>query len=330
MWQALVRMTDRLLHDANRVWLREKAAVAPTRRPLASQSQYQPLRHVTLTDEVARTLFEEYAAHRKGPRGHEETGWVLLGLRETEDAVALATLPAGAERDAGVAHVQFNSSAQAVGSRIVRQWDRRMSILGLVHTHPGTLRHPSDGDYRGDSRWVGQLRGGEGVFGIGTVMGPAQDGALFARQPAPHVQCWDDLCLSWYSLRDGDSDYHPLPCRITLGPDLACPLRKIWPTIETFAESLDRLCQQQNGVAFETVAGKQGTALLVNIPLAEADEAILVLLEGKEVRYYLTRGSEMFEIDAPDERLDRGVYLLLAKLAERSLRHPEELANNIS
>ena len=124
----------------------------------------QPLERIVLTDGVGRSLFEEYAAHRDTNRSEEETGWVLLGVREVNEAVVLATLPAGAGRDAGVAHVQFNSSGQALASRIVRQFDRRLSMLGVVHTHPGSLRHPSDGDYRGDSAWVGQLRGGEGVF----------------------------------------------------------------------------------------------------------------------------------------------------------------------
>ena len=82
---------------------------------------YGPLQRVLVADGVGRTLFREYAAHRGEARGDEETGWVLLGLREANEAVALATLPAGTERDASVAHVRFNSSGQALGSRIVRQ-----------------------------------------------------------------------------------------------------------------------------------------------------------------------------------------------------------------
>jgi len=49
---------------------------------LERRTQPYPLpRAVHLDDEVARTLFEEYAAHRKGARGEEETGWFLLGRR---------------------------------------------------------------------------------------------------------------------------------------------------------------------------------------------------------------------------------------------------------
>ena len=93
------------------------AATAARRRsasPPPPAVSYGPLRRVLLTDGVAHTLFEEYAAHRGEARGEEETGWVLLGLREADEAVVLATLPAGAEADAGVAHVRFNSDAQAL------------------------------------------------------------------------------------------------------------------------------------------------------------------------------------------------------------------------
>ena len=114
-------------------------------------------------------MFEEFGEHRRSQRGDEEIGWVLLGVREETDALVLATLPAGAYRNASVAHVRFNSDGQALASRIVRQWDKRLAMIGVVHTHPGSLRHPSEGDYQGDSQWVSQLRGGDGIFGIGTA-----------------------------------------------------------------------------------------------------------------------------------------------------------------
>ena len=107
-----------------------------------------------MTDQVCRTLFEEFGEHRRSQRGEEEIGWVLLGVREEADALVMATLPAGAHRSAGVAHVRFNSDGQALASRIVRQWDRRLSMVGVVHTHPGSLRHPSEGDYQGAREWL--------------------------------------------------------------------------------------------------------------------------------------------------------------------------------
>jgi hypothetical protein len=300
----------------NRTWLRDLSPIAdarPTAAPVPKQ--YGPLKRVTLSDEVGRTLFEEYAAHRQGPRGHEETGWVLLGLREEHEAIVLATLPAGAERNAGVAHVRFNSTAQAMGSRIVRQADRRLTMLGIVHTHPGSLRHPSDGDYQGDSEWVGRLRRGrEGVFGIGTADGK-DNGDEFLRYLKPHVQCLGSLCLSWYSLREGDATYSPLPCDLTLGPDLARPLHAVWQTVELHAERLDRLYCQQTGVTFEVVPGRQEPTLAVIVPLAEPGHAVRVLLEGKEVRYYVVRNGEIAEVNSQEPQLDRGVYLLLAELA---------------
>ncbi|MBI1916088.1 MAG: Mov34/MPN/PAD-1 family protein [Planctomycetes bacterium] len=301
---------------------RQRGAASPAVQEAPGlPKHYEPLCRVLLTDGVARTLFEEYAAHRAAERGDEETGWMLLGLRERDEAIALATLPAGTQRDAGIAHVRFNSSGQALASRIVRQADRRIIHLGVVHTHPGSLRHPSDGDFQGDSDWVQKhVRGREGVFGIGTADGPLLSSpvpraAVFASRPRPNVQCLGELCFSWYSLRPGQSHYEPLPVELTIGPDLARSLHEVWPTLEEHAERLDRLYRQQAGVTCTVMEDARGPALAVNVPLAEAGDAIRVLLWPKEVRYYVLRGGEVFAVDCPADSVDRGVYLLMAELA---------------
>jgi proteasome lid subunit RPN8/RPN11 len=317
MWQALVRSTRQLFADLSRSLGGERQCRAASRAP-ATDAPLQALERVVLTDGVGRTLFEEYSAHRAQARGEEETGWILLGLRKAKEAVVLATLPAGAERDASVAHVRFNTSAQALGSRIVRQADRRLNILGVVHTHPGSLRHPSDGDYRGDSEWVRQLRGGEGIFAIGTADGDGDGEGLFASQPRPHMQRLGKLALSWYALRCGDRGYRPLPVGLTLGPDVARPLHPIWSVVEHHADQLERLYRQQAGVTFEPVLRGKVKGLVVNIPLAERGHALRVLLEEDEVRYYVIRGDEVLEVDACETRVDRGTYLLLAELAAQA------------
>ncbi len=316
MLQGFLASTNRLLHNLNRSLLGAHPTPAPARNGHAAPSPpYLPLQRLVLTDGVSRTLFEEYAAHRQGTRGDEETGWVLLGRREASEALVLATLPAGAARDAGVSHVQFNPLGQALASRIVRQRDKRLTIVGVVHTHPGSLRHPSDGDLQGDSTWVGQLRGREGIFAIGTADGDPDGDATLARQPRPHVQCLGDLCLSWYALGEGDAKYRPLPLTLTLGPDLARPLHPVWPTIELHAERLDRLYRQQAGVRFDVAAGKHGPALAVHIALAEPGTELRVFLEGEEARYYVVRDGELLAADPGEPNVDRGVYLLLAELA---------------
>src|SRR5437899_6721752 len=200
MFQALGQIASRLLSDVKKSFARQQKEKSEKREVAPPAANYQPLKRVIITDGVGRTLFEEYAGHQGGQRGEEETGWVLLGVRQEDEALVLATLPAGAERDAGVGHVQFNSSGQVVGSRYVRQTDRRLTILGVVHTHPGSLRHPSDGDFRGDSKWVAQLRGGDGIFGIGTADARPGPTDAVAWQPQPHRQCLGDFCLSWYAL----------------------------------------------------------------------------------------------------------------------------------
>jgi proteasome lid subunit RPN8/RPN11 len=318
MLQALVGTATRWLNDLQRSWHRTRSSPAPAIQPTSAAVTYGPLERVLMTDGVGRTLFEEFAGHRAEARGEEETGWVLLGLRERREAVVLATLPAGAQRDASVAHVRFNSNAQVLASRIVRQSDRRLTTLGVVHTHPGSLRHPSDGDLRGDGQWVARLRGKEGIFGIGTADGPTAPGEMFAYQPRPHVQCMNGLRFSWYSLRDGDSAYRPLSVELTIGPDLARSLHEIWTTLEGHAERIERLCRQQAGMRFDVVSDKWGNGLLLTVPLAESGDAVQVVVRPKEVRYYLVRGGELLEVQHHDDCVDRGVYLLLADLAARA------------
>ena len=318
MLKVLVGKATRWLHDLQRSWHHPRPSPRPAATSTTTPIVYGPLERVVLTDGVGRTLFEEFAGHRSEARGEEETGWVLLGLREAREAVVLATLPAGALRDASVAHVRFNSNAQALASRIVRQTNRRLTMLGVVHTHPGSLRHPSDGDLRGDGQWVANLRGKEGVFGIGTADGAEANGDLFAYQPRPHVQCMSGLRFSWYSLRQGDSAYRPLPVELTIGPDLARALHDIWTTLEFHAERIDRLYCQQSGLRFEVVSDKWGPGLLLTLPLAEPGDAVQVLVRPKEVRYYVVRRGELLEVQHHDECVDRGVYLLLAELAARA------------
>jgi len=318
-FQALVERASRLLEDLCRTH-RGAARPHPVARPTAAAGSvnYGPLQRVLITDGVGRTLFEEYARHRGEARGDEETGWLLLGLREADEAVALATLPAGTEREASVAHVLFNSNGQAVGSRIVRQQDRRLTTLGVVHTHPGSLRHPSDGDLRGDRDWVKKLRGREGVFGIGTADGISAGQTEFAFQPRPNVHCLDGLRFSWYALGDGDDAYRPLSAELTIGPDLARPLHPLWQTLEVHADRIDRLCRQLSGVRFELISDDWGPALVLAVPLATAGEAVRVVVRRKEVRYYVVRGEEVFEVQHRDDWVDRGVFLLLAELAARA------------
>ncbi len=324
MLQALVRKAGRLLDELQRLLFRIRRPVttpAPPRPPepgFASRVvAYAPLQRVFLTDGVGRTLFEEFAGHRRERGGDNETGWVLLGVRDAREAVVLATLPAGARADAGVAHVRFNSEAQALASRIVRQSDRRLTILGVVHTHPGSLRHPSDGDLRGDGDWVANLRGQQGVFAIGTADGPGTTGTLVAHQPRPNVQCWAGLRFSWYALAAGDADYQPLPVEVTLGPDLARPLHDLWPVLEAFAGRIERLYRQLSGVRFEVIADDWGPGLILILPLPERGDAVRVLVRAKEIRYYVERHGNLLEVDPGEESVDRAVFLLLAELTAR-------------
>jgi proteasome lid subunit RPN8/RPN11 len=318
MFNGLVSTAHRWLGTVQRSWFRDRISLAEPMKTPRPVRCYRRLERVVLTDGVSRTLFQEYAEHRAGPRGDEEIGWILLGLREEDHAVALATLPAGAKRQAGVSHVQFNTTAQAVASCILRQQEKRLTMLGVVHTHPGTLRHPSEGDYQGDSAWVSRLRGSEGIFGIGTADCNQPRGPAVGQHPLPHVQSYADEVLSWYALGVNDGRYRPLEVQLTLGPDLALPLHGIWSTIEWFAEPLERLYRQQAGLVFQVVPGQNGSALVVRLKLADAEHALRIVLEGKEAAYYLQRGEELLAVESPASQLDRGAYLVLAELAGQS------------
>jgi hypothetical protein len=92
-------------------------------------------------------------------------------------------------------------------------------------------------------------------------------------------------------------------------------LHSVWLTIETHAERLERVCRQQTGVTFETATDDGGAHLAVNVPLAEEGTALRIILQGEKVRYFLQRGDELLATDCNEERIDRGVYLLLAELA---------------
>src|SRR5262249_29258802 len=143
-------------------------------------------------------------------------------------------------------------------------------------------------------------------------------GVVLGQNPRPHVQCLGKMCFSWYGLRAGAGQYHPLAVELVLGPDLARPLHSVWETIEVHAHRLDCLARQQAKVTCEVVEGTTGPAVAMTVPLAEPDSAIRVLLEGKLVSYFLQRGDDLIAADGPKDRVDQGVYLLLAELASQN------------
>ena len=284
-------------------WWNGAPAPAPSSHPTR-------LERVLLTDGVAHTLFDDYTDHRRSPHGDEEIGWILLGVRQDSDAIVLAAIPAGTGRDAGEAHIQFDADAQALATLILRQSDRRLTMLGVVHTHPGRLRTPSDGDLRGDREWVQRLRTGDGVFAIGTAD---------ARTHPPtgdHVQIVGDLCFSWYALGADDARYRPLAVQTSPGVDLAASLRPIWETIELHAETLLKLHRLFAKVQFAISKLHGHVVLTVTIALAKKSQQLHLLLDGSAVRYYCSVNGEMAAVDPEEPNIDRAIHLILAELAK--------------
>lgn len=318
----IVNWLHHWLHQKTGAWWRQRLPKPELFSAVPSgQIAYKRLQRVVVTEEVCRTFFEEFAEHRRGSRGDEEIGWVLMGHRLEEEVLVLATLPAGTARSASSVHVRFDSEAQALAARVLRQKDKRLAIVGVVHTHPGSLRHPSDGDFHGDSLWVRHLRGGEGVFGIGTADGReyaepatiAQD-AQFA-QPEPHMQTLFELCFSWYALGTGERRYRRLPVLSAPGPDLAEPLHLAWPVLEAHAAGLDRLFRQLSGVSLEGVPGRPEPTLALNVKLAEPGDSLRVLLERERIQYIVNREGDLCAVEPQASGLERALYLILAELA---------------
>lgn len=307
----------RLWTSLERRWIASRPALP---EPVAPPKTYRRLDRIVLTEGVVRTLFDDFARHRETARGEEEFGWALLGLREETDVIVTAALPAGAQRHASLTHIQFHSSAQAAATRILRQRDKRLTMLGVAHTHPGSLRHPSGGDYRGDIRFVTRLRGREGVFAIGTADRTSHDD----RRGEPHRHGQGELCFSWYALADGDSQYRKMPIVTLPGDDLARPLSPIWPTLETHADALERLCQQLSGVQIDVA----GTAISLTISLAEERRRLRALIDGPQPRYYVEDEGNLLAVDPAARSLEHGIYAILAELAaRRSGRSPDATPN---
>jgi proteasome lid subunit RPN8/RPN11 len=289
--------------------------------PLALASRR--LDRIVMAEGVLRTLFSDYAEHRDSPRGNEEIGWFLLGYWEDGHVVAKAALPAGAERDASEGHVRFNTDAQAIASFMLRQHDKRLREIGVVHTHPGSMRYPSSGDLLGDSRWVEQLRSGEAVFGIGTADGAGED--------ADDAHTTGDVCFTWYALRAGESQYRPLPIETQSGADLGMPLRHAWHVIETHATPLLRIARQLARVQIDVVEEDLQTMLSVRIPLPMPRQQLRLLLSETEARYYWESEGKLNAIEPQEPLIDRAVYLILAELAKESpqrLREPRLLVES--
>ena len=72
------------LNDLQRSWHHPRPSPQSVSGAAIASHQLWPLERVLLTDGVGRTLFEEFSLHRSEAHGEEETGWLLLGIREAK------------------------------------------------------------------------------------------------------------------------------------------------------------------------------------------------------------------------------------------------------
>jgi hypothetical protein len=94
-------------------------------------------------------------------------------------------------------------------------------------------------------------------------------------------------------------------------------LHRLWPTVEHYAERLDRLARQQAKVTFEIVEEEDGPALGMRIPLTEPFEDLRVFLKDQKIRYFVAREGQVVAVQQYEPCVDRGVYLLLAELTTK-------------
>ena len=201
--------------------------------------------------------------------------------------------------------MKFDAVVQGFASRLVRQSAPALTVLGVVHTHPGSLRHPSSGDYAGDSLWVRNLRGREGLFGIGTADGSDAEAG-------PHAETANrlaaaDLRLSWYLLGEHDRRYRSAEVEVIDGPDSAAEWRPAWPMIERHAARLERLATLLNGLRF----GVEGPDLWAELP-ARGVGLFAGRMTADGVRYHVGEGRT--ETAFAEDRIDRGLLVLLGEL----------------
>ena len=275
-----------------------------------------PIKYMLISSGVGQTLVQGYRNHLHQERGDEETGWLLMGYREKKHAVVVAAVPSGEFREASSTHVKFNSQAQVVAGRLLRQLHDKLEVLGLFHTHPGRLRHPSSGDYQGDIQWVKKLPGKQGVFGIGTVDHESPIRGEFATKIAINTFSMTGMRFDWFSLASGDSNYVKVPIRWTLGEDLAKPLHVVWDAMETHAGEIEKVLAQQTKATCGITQGAAGHQLTLSIPLAGSSGKIIVFIFKDKVQYFFEKNEQLFAVDIQEDKVDRGVYLVLAELSK--------------
>ncbi len=259
---------------------------------------------------VLDTLFGEYAAHRRTSRGSEEIGWLLVGYRTETEVHVVGTIPAGTHRDASAVHVEFDSESQTLASRIIRQSDRRLRIVGIVHTHPGSMRQPSDGDLHGDLQWIRRLQNSEGLFAIGTSDGRTPP------NPA-HATTADDLRFSWYALAATDSNYRAMAIQSIPHEDVGSPLRAIWEIVEAWHGPVNRICHLFAGIRLGIMTEDGTVWLRATFQLGWPGETIYLLLSTAEARYYWEVGQTLTRVDPQEPDIEVALPTILAELARR-------------
>jgi hypothetical protein len=107
-----------------------------------------------------------------------------------------------------------------------------------------------------------------------------------------------------------------VPIRWTLGEDLAKPLHVVWDAMETHAGEIEKVLAQQTKATCGITQGAAGHQLTLSIPLAGSAGKIIVFIFKDKVQYFFEKNEQLFAVDIQEDKVDRGVYLVLAELSK--------------
>ena len=90
----------------------------------------------------------------------------------------------------------------------------------------------------------------------------------------------------------------------------------VWDAMEVHASEIEKVLAQQSKASCAITKSASGHQLTLSIPLAGSAGKILVFIFKDKVQYFFEKNEQLFAVDIQEDKVDRGVYLVLAELAK--------------
>jgi hypothetical protein len=182
------------------------------RRPVggaaASRPHHDPAAppiEVRVTAGVVDRLLADVADHLRGPHAHDETGWVPIG-RVAAGVVSVEGLLSAGRRPFASPAAFEPDHAHVLAALVLLQAREPADVVGLIHTHPGSMDWNSAVDQVADEGHVLALPGGIGVYPIVVRE---------RRASGPVVRA--GVRVAWWGLRASRPAVYA-PCRVEVVP----------------------------------------------------------------------------------------------------------------